>query len=679
MDLIRTGSFGILATAALLAPLAAHAYDLTVTVDPETITEGESIQLRIQTEVPLSTVVFDPEFEAKDFIRLGSSSQGMSVSYSSDASQAMKTVYYTYMLSPNKSGVLTIKNIRLRTNKGEITAFDKRVTVEKDNGQHTRRQPPQPQQRRGRGAQQNPGFDPNDPFAQFRNMPGFPPGFLDEDDLDAVFGGANPAAPPPGFGGGGQQQGALSNPAPQGAGRIGALNKYDHPEKLNSDFTVHAALSKRKVYVGEPVVVEYSLYDNGGLTSVEVQKWPTFNNFWKDDLEIATRFEFEEVYIQNQPARRAFLGRYAIYGIKPGKFNLDKMIIKGSYSERRGFFRGPERTGIHASQDETLEILPLPEAGRPANFSGAVGKFSLKLNSDKTTVAQNTPITLSLSISGAGNFQSIESVKIPLPADFELYDSSTGSRGVVPLGVRRELETSKTFTYTAIPRKAGKFTIDPVEWTYFDPEKGEYVTAKTDPISVNVEASAAGTAAGSNSYLNPGSGLLGSKAPTPTTMQPLRELTGKEKVGGSLNLLWRALLGALAILNIYLLYRFIEVKAGKRLGKYLEDPFEEAKNELQDAKNSKDGTWLGHLEAAVYAGVEVLLGTEPRGLPRAELESHWKDAGLPMMLFSRVDSALNRMDELRFSSGKSGDKARSEMQAEVSKILGEMAGVRKRN
>ncbi|RZA04194.1 MAG: hypothetical protein EOP11_15620, partial [Proteobacteria bacterium] len=295
----------------------------------------------------------------------------------------------------------------------------------------------------------------------------------------------------------------------------------------------------------------------------------------------------------------------------------------------------------------TLEIMPLPTEGKPEKFTGAVGRFAMNLETDKTTLAQNTPITFTVRLSGAGNFQSIESVPVPLPPDFEIYESNTNGRGVAPIGVRRELETSKTFTYTAIPRKAGKFTVEPIVWNYFDPDLAKYVEIKTQPIELTVIEAAAGAAQGSNSYL-PGGG--GDAAPTGNGIRGMKSITDGARAW-DLSLWLRIVLGALAVLNIYLLYRFVEVKAAKFLGRFLIDPFEEAKNELADAKAAKGSDWLGHLEDALYSAMAVRLGSNPRGMPRSEQEELWREKGL---------------------QGKDAARSRAALQMDASALVGEM-------
>lgn len=696
----RIGRASLIVASALVSTvLAAPAFasEIRATLSPETVTEGESVQLRIEVVVPYSTAVFDPEFDSTDFISLGSSSRGSSLTYSSDPNASNRTFYYSYVLSPNKKGTATIRNIRVRTNKGTLEAPDQSVTVEASATGNAR-----PRGGRGQPAPRGQG-------GGFGGFPGMPPGFqvpriedLMDDDERAFFGlpprGQGGQAPgqrpsgrpplPPGFGFDDEEQEddqsnpaapgfGLSNPSPPGAGRIGALRSDDIPKRFNSDFTVHAALSKRKAYVGEPIVVEYSLYDFGGLQEVAVNKWPTFTGFWKEDLEITNQFRFEQVYVGDQLARKSFVGRFAIYGIKPGKFNLDKLTIQARYREsgfnRGGFLTGATRQGTHSSQDETIEILPLPTEGKPAKFTGAVGRFAVGLETDKTTIPQNTPVTFTVRVTGAGNFQSIESVPVPLPPDFEIFDSNTNGRGVAPIGSRRELESSKTFTYTAIPRKAGKFTVEPIVWNYFDPELGKYVEVKTQPIELNVIENAAGAAQGTNSYL-PGGGGGGAGAPTGGDGIRGLKAVGASARGWDISVWLKLVLGALGVLNIYLLYRFLEVKAGKFLGRFLDDPFEPAKNLLADAKAAKGTEWLGHLEDALLAAMAVRLGTNLRGMPRAEQEELWREKGLPGPLFGKIAGVMDRLDRERFSAGhgKDAGRVRAALQMDAAGLVGEM-------
>lgn len=637
----RKFSLALALAFAALVPVALWADEapkVTVVVTPNPARENESLQLRIEVEAAQSVAVFQPTFSAPDFIQIGSQPNYGGVSlrqYVNGQVTSSQKTYYEYVLSPKKAGNFVIRDITVKVGDRVVRSNDMNVKVLPDDGSAPR-QPQRP------------------PVPSF---PGMPPLFGDEED-DST----NPAAP--GY---------------QGGGGSAYTAPDDEPKSFNSDFTVYASVSKRKAYVGEPIVIEYYLYDFGGLRQVEVQKWPSFNGFWKEDLEITSRFEFDEVYAGGRPARRAFLSRYALYGIRPGKISLDKLLIRGQYVagvSNRGFFQTQQiRTGTHGSQEITLEILPLPAEGRPEKFSGAVGQFHLKLEADKTTVAQHTPVTFTATLEGTGNFQAVDNIRIPLPPDFEVYESKTGARDSAPIGMRRELHSQKTFNVVALPRKAGKFTIEPLSWSYFDPESGTYKKLSTNPIDITVTENAAG-AQGANTYLPQGGGQSGGPAPVAEEIRGLKSLGGP---GLNVRLWLNVLLSALALVVGWLVFRLVRARAEKYMGGVFQDRFAQAREDYARAKSSQGGSWLSSLEDAIFSLAEVLLGSNPRGLTRADLEAQWRESKLPAPLFNRIALVLDRLDLNRFSSTKTMDSTqRTKLLQEVESILKDAAKVRKR-
>jgi hypothetical protein len=593
---------------------------VTVVVTPNPVVETESVQLRIEVVTGQSPIVFQPTFEAPDFVLVGSEPKYGGGKVQRPSGATLKKSFFEYVLSPKRPGNLFIRNIKVKVDSNEVRSSDTLVKVLPDTSPSLR--PPAPQE---------------------------------EEES------SNPAAP--GYGGG-------------NAGSPLSLPPDDIPASFNSDFTVHASISRKRAYVGQPIVIEYWLYDFGGLRQVEVQKWPTFNGFWKDDLEIATRFEFEEVYHRNRLMRRAFLGRYALFGIKPGRINLDKLVVRGQYvsnTATQGFFQMQQvRTGIHASQEIAMDILPLPKEGKPEKFSGAVGQFFLKLETDKTTVPQHNPVTFTVTIQGAGNFQAFDSIKLPLPPEFEVYESNTAARALNPIGVRAELESNKSFTITAVPRQAGKFTVAPLEWWYFDPEKETYAKGSTSSLEIVVSENAAG-AQTTNTYREKD----GAAAPSTSAVKPLKAGSSS---GGIPEKWLLVALSLAAVLNAWLLVGWLKNRSGSILEAAFRNPLSEAKAELAAAHRAPAGKWLAHLEDSLFALGQAFLEVNPRGVTRAEFESLWREAGLPAPIFHRMSLLLNRLDQHRFSAGaeKTEKAARISLQNEAADIFREAAKIKRK-
>jgi hypothetical protein len=619
---------------------------VTVTASPNPLPENESVQLRIEIKVNGTAQVYRPEFDADDFTPVGSGlSGGTSSVLVNGEIQIEKRVIYTFVLFPKKSGLLKISNIFVRAGADTLRSEDMNIKVLENSAANSANQG-------GVAAQKNPQEEEEE----------------------------NPAAPN-NF----QNNTGLKNtPSSQNS------TSGSHPRTFNSDFTVHADISRSSVYVGEPIVVDYYVYDRGGVRQMDVKKWPTFTGFWNEDLQIVQHYQFENIYIKNERMRRAFLGRYALYPIKPGKIALDKLVINARYISRNFFNSdddtdplnifmggyGPLRTGTHASQDITIEALPLPAAGRPDNFGGAVGQFTMKLEADKNSVPAHTPINITLSVEGKGNFQAISSFKLALPPDFELYETAASSRGTNPVGMRRSLESKKTFQYVVIPRKSGDFQIPPISWSYFDPEKKAYQSISSNALSLSVSENNNSTQGANNNYLSPSDQNKENKI-----QDEFRYI--KENISSSFpwGKLARILIALLLVLNLFFLLRIVKQKSSTWIKPLVKkDPFADARAKLSQLKKAPADDFLGDLEETILETIQAVLGTNPRGMTRGELEDCWKAAGLPYETFQKTSSFLDSLDQLRFSSSSKQEvlSARSKLFTNSEEIINLAARIKRK-
>jgi hypothetical protein len=320
------------------------------------------------------------------------------------------------------------------------------------------------------------------------------------------------------------------------------------------------------------------------------------------------------------------------------------------------------RYALDSSQELDLEVLPLPEAGRPENFSGAVGKFNLSMEANRKVLSQNSPITLSLTLSGIGNFQAVDTIKIPLPSDFELYDSTASGRTTAPIGARQDLESKKTFQVTAIPRKSGNFEIAPLKWTYFDPEKSTYETITTEPLTIEVSESASGASENANTYVNPGSNA-GTK-PVEDDWRPWKIVAPAQSKGSW----WAWLLLPAIALNLVLAFIRLR-KRWRSIFNFVRrvDRFSEARIALLQAKGIRDSDWHADLKEVVLMIMQVLLDTNPRGLTKHDQEEAWKSSGLPAPLYQRISALLDDIDKHRFSSQKLSGPAAKELRSRLTR------------
>ncbi|MFM2171841.1 MAG: hypothetical protein RI957_2070 [Verrucomicrobiota bacterium] len=129
----------------------------------------------------------------------------------------------------------------------------------------------------------------------------------------------------------------------------------------------------------------------------------------------------------------------------------------------------------------SLEVRPLPEEGRPANFSGAVGDFAFDALEIPSQWNTGEPQRVALRIKGSGNFANM---KAPELSPAELWKWYPGQDQFTP-GDIASFSGSKIFQYNAIARNNGSHTVA-FELSYFDPEKARYLTARSQEQTIHV-------------------------------------------------------------------------------------------------------------------------------------------------------------------------------------------------
>lgn len=134
------------------------------------------------------------------------------------------------------------------------------------------------------------------------------------------------------------------------------------------------------------------------------------------------------------------------------------------------------------SEDMVLEVLPLPEQGRPGDFAGAIGDFSFQVSATPPQVEAGEPLTLTMSVSGTGNFDRVEAPVFPESADWKTYSPSVNFHAQNDTSYSGE----KVFEQAIVARNPSLKNIPSLSFSYFDPQKGIYITRQSPPISVTI-------------------------------------------------------------------------------------------------------------------------------------------------------------------------------------------------
>ena len=254
-----------------------------------------------------------------------------------------------------------------------------------------------------------------------------------------------------------------------------------------------ATLSNDKPYLNQGVLVTYTLYFSPRVyinNFIPVEN-PTYKNFWSQDLPIK-EYETRRTTFRNESFNAVDLKTVVLYPQKSGSLALDPFALE-LYVQiptgRRDFFGDPimrSATKTVKAGDLSINVRELPEEGKPLNFSGAVGDFELSVDASRTNLEANESTQIKVEINGKGNLKLLSIPELSLPSALEKYDPEYTDN----VRVNREgMNGSVSNSYTVVPRYAGSYPVDPLEFTYFDPNSKSYRTLISDPFDLTVEGS----------------------------------------------------------------------------------------------------------------------------------------------------------------------------------------------
>lgn len=265
-------------------------------------------------------------------------------------------------------------------------------------------------------------------------------------------------------------------------------------EISSNDLFMRLSLSRTEVVIGEPITATLKIYQRANVVGFENAKFPTFNGFWSQETYVPNNIEFKRESLDDKIYNTAVLRTYVLIPQQPGTITIDPAELvclvnirtapSTSNSLFDSFFQDEYRTIRKRVTTPAVKVKvnPLP-AGQPASFGGGVGNFGISARLTTDNLKTHDAASLIITVSGRGNVALLEEPKVNFPPDFEVYDTKTTENTDKSNG---GTSGSKSFEYPFIPRSHGDFTIDPVEYSYYDVNAGKYVTLRTEPLHVKV-------------------------------------------------------------------------------------------------------------------------------------------------------------------------------------------------
>ena len=265
-------------------------------------------------------------------------------------------------------------------------------------------------------------------------------------------------------------------------------------KKVNDNMQLRLQTDKNSCYVGEALLATFKLYTRLKSES-NLSKNPSFNGFSVIEMiqpNDALGFTTEKL---NGKSYNIYIIRKAqLYPLQAGPIEvesatLDNKISFLKYSGNNGnnYNIDPNslvtETVALSTKPTIINVKPLPEAGKPDGYKGAVGNFTIEAVLQKDSFTTDETAKLFVTITGEGNMHLLTLPDIKWPVDFEVFDtkiSDNTDNKTVPIS------GSKTFEVPFTVNKKGVYNIPPIKFSYFNPATISYTNITTENIPFTI-------------------------------------------------------------------------------------------------------------------------------------------------------------------------------------------------
>jgi hypothetical protein len=265
--------------------------------------------------------------------------------------------------------------------------------------------------------------------------------------------------------------------------------------------------AKERSYLGEVVPVQIQVFFRDGIKA-NLNSLPQLHGEGYLLQQLGREPEQTREHVNNT-SYAVLTWESALSGIKEGvheiSIEIDATLLLPEQRRRsssgHSMFNDPFFNSLFSSYQEknvkvasltrTLTVLPLPDKGKPKDFSGAIGDFRLSVSANPVELSHGDPITLNMTVSGQGNFDRVQAPKLSTEkgwktytpsSEFLEYDGSNPGRG------------KKVFEQALVAKDVTLKEIPAIEFSYFDPTAATYKTLSTNPIPLTIKRAVVETA-----------------------------------------------------------------------------------------------------------------------------------------------------------------------------------------
>jgi len=422
------------------------------------------------------------------------------------------------------------------------------------------------------------------------------------------------------------------------------------------DYFLQATVDRKNSYVNEQVTLTLKFCIAVQYYSSPELNEPATTGFWTEVLGNTAPY-FQKI---NGRSYRVIERKYALFPTQTGDLTVGRASITTTVAarvQRRDPFDLfgdllPQGMQVTArSEPIALSVKPLPTSGKPADFTGTVGRFQIDARPDRTDVEVNQPVTVTFKIQGTGNVKSVAEPTIPDLPDFRVYRASS-NESTSKSGDR--LGGTKTYEEVFIPKRPGDLEIPALAFSYFDPERNKYESISTRAIKIAVKRPEGYVASPDIPYSGP-TMMIGNQA---QDIRYIKDQLGDLQRSGKLILLSPVYmlvngLPVIALVGLIVARKRREKLEGNVGLARARGAGRKARKRLSRARSLADLStyreFYGELSLAVMAYVADKLNVSPHGMTSDQLADLLRSKQVPDSLIEEAIGFLRQCDFARFA------------------------------
>lgn len=485
-----------------------------------------------------------------------------------------------------------------------------------------------------------------------------------------------------------------SRPQPVQQAPASSFSNVSATDELDQNIFLKVTPSQIDVYMNQQLVLIYSLYTRYDTRYEGFVEEPQTSGFWIEEFPMDPNIGKDTETISGQKYVRADVKKLALFPTSPGEYEIKPGVVKTSVqiedpsnSMMDEFFRdsffnsgglfGKRVEKLLAPKSLRIHVKPLPEAGKPESFKGAVGDFRMATGVDKRVVNQNEAVTLQITLEGEGNIETLSAPALPEIKETKIYEADTQTQ---LFKAQNLIAGKKTFEIVIIPGEAGELKIPSIEFSYFNPKLARYIVLKSDVYHIKVNPSSSPAPAVPREFMQ-----TADKKSIRLETEDIQYI--KERFSGDPHTILSMGVSTLVVINIFLTLLTVGLFYIRRRNEYLDQNISlkrtlfakkfAARGLSRLNRLAKQGLKEGQSDESFFdESAKILnqylsdkLNLSTYGLTQNLIEQHLMERNLKPDLISKIQDCYAICDQIRFGKMGAAEVNRDEMIGRIREII----------